>query len=161
MGYTTEFEGQVTIEPPLNPSERDYLLKFANTRHMDRGNGQYHVDNGRDNDYDYDVRDHNRPPAEQPGLWCQWVPTADGSALEWDGGEKFYNPVEWMQYIINHFLKDGAEASNTTDPQFTGFTFNHVLNGTIVAQGEDPGDRWLLAVKDNEVARYQGQIVYM
>jgi hypothetical protein len=43
-----------------------------------------------------------------------------------------------MSYIIEHFLKPNAHASSTGDPQFAGFTFDHVCNGTIEAQGEDP-----------------------
>jgi hypothetical protein len=31
------------------------------------------------------------------------------------------------------------------------FTFDHVVNGTIDAQGDDPDDRWQLVVVDNEV----------
>jgi hypothetical protein len=41
----------------------------------------------------------------QPGLWCQWVPTNDRKGIEWDGGEKFYAYVEWIIFIIEHFLK--------------------------------------------------------
>lgn len=44
MGYTTEFDGTVSVEPPLNPSERAYLLKFSQTRRMDRSGGPYFVD---------------------------------------------------------------------------------------------------------------------
>ena len=36
MGYTTEFEGSVSISPPLNAHEISYLRKFAASRRMDR-----------------------------------------------------------------------------------------------------------------------------
>lgn len=49
-------------------------------------------------------RDTNTHPTEQPGLWCQWVPTADLRGIKWNGGEKFYNHAEWLTYIMRHFL---------------------------------------------------------
>ena len=148
MGYTTEFQGRIEIVPPLNQEEIDYLTKFNNTRRMNRRNGPYFVDGsgfmgqGRDDD----IIDNNKPPAGQPGLWCQWVPTEDGTALVWDEGEKFYNSVEWMAYLIEHFLKPGALAMGQLP-----FLQGHLLNGTIKAQGEDMDDRWKLVVTDNIV----------
>lgn len=151
MGYTTGFTGHVTIEPPLNPSEIAYLRKFADTRRMDRDNGPYFVDGtgpfgqGRDTD----IRDFNAPPEGQPGLWCKWTPTDDGAGIEWNGVEKFYDSPEWMTYLIEHFLKPGAHAADHDG--FQAFTFDHVVNGTIKAQGEDPDDQWELTVIDNVV----------
>jgi hypothetical protein len=52
-----------------------------------------------------------------------------------------------MQYLIDHFLKPGGHALG--EPGFADFTFDHVVNGTIDAQGEDPDDTWQLAVIDN------------
>lgn len=151
MGYTTEFTGQIAISPPLNPTEIAYLNKFSETRRMERGNGPYFVEGtgfagqGRDGD----VIDFNRPPEEQPGLWCQWVPTEDGAALEWNQGEKFYCAPEWMTYLINHFLKPGAWTAPL--PEFATFTFDHTLDGVINAQGEEPDDAWQLVVMNNIV----------
>ena len=79
MGYTTEFEGKIENDPPLSEREIEYLKKFAGTRRMDRAEGPYFVEGtgphgqGRDKG----IRDYNRPPEGQPGLWCQWVPTED------------------------------------------------------------------------------------
>lgn len=123
---------------------------------MNREAGPYFV-NGSDGEFgsgqgdDPDIIDYNRPPEGQPGLWCQWVPNADGTRIVWDGNEKFYYAENWMKYLIDHFLKPGAEASKADDPQFDNFTFDHYVNGTIEAQGEDPNDRWDLCVDENEV----------
>lgn len=151
MGYSTTFQGQINISPALSVDEIDYLVKFADTRRMNRANGPYFVDGtgykGQDNNSD--IIDFNQPPAGQPGLWCQWVPNKNGDALEWDGGEKFYDSVEWMQYLIDHFLKPGAIAP------LDFLLKNHVLNGEILAQGEDIDDRWKLIVQDNVVTTKQ------
>jgi hypothetical protein len=151
VGYTTDFSGQINIEPPLNQEEVAYLKKFNETRRMDRENGPYFVDGSgfMGQGHDADVRNHNSPPKGQPGLWCQWVPTEDGTAIEWDGGEKFYSSKEWMAYLIDHFLKPGALAKDA----LPFLQANHVLNGVIKAQGEDMDDRWKLIVKDNIVMR--------
>ena len=152
MGYTTEFVGSISITPPLNQQEIDYLEKFSETRRMDCEQGPYYVDRGglagQDNS-DPGIRDYNRPPAGQPGLWCNWVPTEDGTAIQWNEAEKFYNSKEWMAYLIDHFLRSGAHAAG----ELHFLQANHVLNGTIKAQGEDIEDRWKLVVEDNVVSR--------
>lgn len=149
MGYTTDFEGRIEIEPALNVDEIAYLNKFSETRRMNRENGPYFVDgagpNGQGNGPD-EVYEHNHPHSSQPGLWCQWVPTDDGTALVWDGGEKFYESAEWMQYLMDHFVGFSPAAKSELP-----FLQGHCCNGTISAQGEDPGDAWLLIVKDNQV----------
>lgn len=162
MGYTTYFDGEIAVTPPLNEVERAYLTKFANSRRMLRERGPYFVDGEgfHGQDRTEDVHDHNAPPEGQPGLWCQWVPNEDGTAIEWDQGEKFYDAPEWMAYLIEHFLQPGAHAASSGETQFAGFTFDHVLNGEITAEGEESYDRWRLVVTDNAVRVDQGRVVY-
>jgi hypothetical protein len=171
MGYTTDFDGSVSVTPPLNPYEINYLRKFAETRRMVRDNGPYFVDGSGffGQGHDPDIRDYNTAPPEQPELWCKWHPTEDGTVIEWDGGEKFYNAEEWLAYLIDTFLKPGATVqAELADPvlgrtypeAFAHFTFDHEVNGTIDAQGEDPEDRWRLVVTANVVSRQQAHIVW-
>lgn len=158
MGYTTEFDGAVTIDPPLNEQEIQFLRKFSGTRRMNRHAGPYFVDaeddfgQGRSSD----IIDYNRPSPGQPGLWCQWVPTDDGSKIEWDGNEKFYDSVEWMKYLIDHFLSPTAIAKDV----LPFLQANHTVNGEIFAQGEETSDRWKLVVEDNKVSTRQGYVAY-
>lgn len=172
MGYTTDFEGRISVYPPLNVFEITYLNKFCDTRRMRTEHGPYWVDQPgfAGQDKTPEVIDYNSPPEGQPGLWCHWIPTQDGRYIEWDGGEKFYDSLEWMEYIIEHFLKPGAIVSTMTnrcptcgrsdESQFDEFTFDHVLNGMIEAQGEDPDDKWRLYVNDNIVSRKDAKIVW-
>lgn len=151
MGYTTEFFGQIKVEPPLNAEEIEYLKKFAGTRRMLRSKGPYFVDGTgfKGQGDDPDVIDHNEPPNGQPGLWCHWVPTDDGTAIEWDGGEKFYEAEVWMKYLIRHFICWRPLANGAEDwlPHFG----EHRCNGEIEAQGERSDDHWFLVVENNEV----------
>lgn len=90
------------------------------------------------------ILDYNHPPKGQPGLWCQWVPNEDGTAIEWDGGEKFYDYVPWIAYLIEHFLQP----------------WGYVLNGTVEWIGEDPDDRGRIAITNNRLRKQFGRVVY-
>lgn len=160
MGYTTYFDGQLAIDPPLSPKEVEYINKFADTRRMNRENGPYFVggEGFKGQDAEADVIDHNSPPPEQPGLWCQWIVSEDGTTLEWDGGEKFYCATEWMEYIINHFLGQDPIAKKSN--KHFDFLEGHTLNGEITATGEESDDNWKIVVEDNKVTEIQGHIEY-
>jgi hypothetical protein len=151
VGYHTEFEGRVYITPPLNPQEIAYLTEFSETRRMKREMGPYFIGGtgyagqGRDKD----IEDYNSPPSGQPGLWCGWEPTEDGTAIKWNRREKFYSSTEWMRYLIDHFLKPSGLAKET--PGFEGFTFDHTVAGVIHAEGEEEEDIWDLVVWNNHV----------
>ena len=152
MGYTTSFWGQITIEPALSEKEITFLKKFSETRRMLREKGEYFIGGtgmagqGRDPD----IIDFNTPPTEQPGLWCQWIPNDEGTALEWNEAEKFYAAEQWMWYLIQNFIKPDPIAKIRFPKKFS-FLKGHTCNGEIGAQGEDSDDRWNLVVKDNEV----------
>jgi len=134
MGYTTSFGGQIDIEPPLNDQEYSFLIQFAATRHDEDG---------------------------VPGIWCQWIPNEDGTALEWDGNEKFYNSAEWMAHLIETYLRPGATAAAFVgSTAYAGFTFDHSCNGEIYAQGEEEDDMWALFVRDNEVRTADAVVTY-
>ena len=80
-----------------------------------------------------------------PGLWCQWTVNREGDRLEWDGGEKFYNYHEWLQYLITHFFdKWGVK-----------------LSGVIQWQGEDRADFGLIVVENNSIGVKSGKVVYI
>jgi len=153
MGYTTDFEGSFNITPVLSQKDNEFLTKFSETRRMARNvgpeygiEGEFYVDGtgwaGQDSDKN--VINYNRPPSTQPGLWCQWIPTDDGSELVWNGGEKFYNYVEWLQYLIDKILAP------------RGYT----LNGECQWFGENRDDVGTIIVKNNVVTTKVGKLVY-
>jgi hypothetical protein len=148
MGYTTYFDGAVEIDPPLNDEEIEFLTKFAETRRMDRTKGPYYVDGGgfMGQENEPDIINFNRPPTGQPGLWCQWIPSEDGTLIIWDEGEKFYDADVWMKYLIDHFIGSNPKAQKELP-----FLQGHVCNGSFQAQGEDYDDKWMLSVRDNRV----------
>ncbi|MEV6682189.1 hypothetical protein AB0N09_35810 [Streptomyces erythrochromogenes] len=158
MGYNTEFEGGVAVVPALNASEVAYLKAFARSGRAERLKGPYCVEPvhiwpaGETPSLPTvaeDVTNVNRPPMGQPNRFCHWVASDDGTLIHFDGGEKFHAAEDWMTYLIDHFLRPGALAQG--HPGFEGFTFDHTVNGTILAQGEGWGDSWSLVVTDNVV----------
>lgn len=148
MGYTTEFSGSFKVTPPLTKDDREFLTKFSETRHMKRKGmpdsmgeeGEFYVGD----DEELNVVDHDNPPAIQPGLWCKWIPSDDGKEIVWNGGEKFYNYIEWIKYLIQRILTP------------RGYT----LNGVITWDGEDDIDRGIIKIMDNRVTIGHGQTGY-
>lgn len=160
MSYSIEFQGRFNLTPHLTSDQVKYLTKFARTRRMKRNSqtaqglkdptreavnlptgteAEYFV--GGLDDYGQDICDCpsiidiNSPPSTQPNLWCQWIPLEDGSAIKWDGGEKFYDYAKWMRYIIDHFLRP----------------WGIVVNGCIKLEGEDGNDMGKITVLNNTV----------
>lgn len=76
----------------------------------------------------------------QPGLWCQWAPNEDGTSIIWDGGEKFYEYVPWIVYLIKNFLEP----------------WGYILNGIVEWQGEENEDSGVISIKNNTVHVYPG-----
>jgi hypothetical protein len=156
MGYTTDFVGHIDIDPALNQDEIEYLTAFAASRRFDRPEGPYavpgnpYVDDRAEADAAGDR--YNRPAPGQPQLWCQWVPCWSGCCLSTDGNEKFYEPVAWLRYLVNHFLKPGAQASRSGAPQFEHFTFDHALSGMVVGCRRDSKELFAITASGSRVS---------
>lgn len=157
MGYTTDFLGHFTITPALNPAEVEYLTAFAESRRWDRPGGPYAVpDNPRAEDRQEwaqaDVARRNQIAPGQPSLYCQWVVCPEGCCLTHDGHEKFYAPNAWLRYLQVHFLGPTALAAAAAPDLFADFTFDHELEGVVVARRRDTRRMWTLrAVPGREV----------
>lgn len=166
MGYTTNFNGSFSCTPTLQPEHKEYLRKFCETRRMKRNaslagrlpdlirkaaklpigpTGAYFVGAGgfMGQDADKSVLDFNECPDGQPGLWCKWTPNEDGTTIEWSGAEKFYDYVEWLQYIIDNFLK----------------RWGYTLNGDVEWQGENTDDIGVIRVVNNVVQAVPGTLI--
>lgn len=158
MGYDTDFEGSFTLSHPLTKEHHAYLSMFSQTRRVKRNavelaklpdlireavnlpigedGGYFLGDSHYMNTVIYShVCDFNKPPSSQPGLWCQWAPNENGTAIGWDGNEKFYKYVEWLDYIIISFLKP----------------WGYTLNGVVSWTGEGYDDSGDIIVTDNVV----------
>ena len=144
MGYTTEFRGEFTLNRTLQPKIKEFLAKFNNTRRMGRKldssygiEGEFYVDGGGvcGQGHEESIVDCNVPPSTQPGLWCQWTPNEEGTAIVWDEGEKFYGYTAWIVYLVEKVLKPNG----------------YVLNGAVEWRGEDFDDNGTITIRDNAV----------
>lgn len=154
MGYTTVFTGSFKLSKVVAPAHKAYLTAFARTRRVKRDEGKAELLSdpvrkavglpiGPDGGYyvgahvpgDPSIVDRNEAPWGQPSNYCQWVPTEDCAEICWDGGEKVYEYVEWLEYLIKHFLQ----------------RWGYALNGSVSWQGEDDEDKGEIVVTDNEV----------
>lgn len=192
MGYTTDFEGRLEFNKPLNNKQKDYINLFCSTRRMKRDNeilqklynGEHGLDGNYGNEGEYfamedgqsgqsndeSIIDYNEPPntpprdknipsseyytlkrlaidngTAVPGLWCNWCISEDGKYLQWDGGEKFYNYIQWLQYLINHFFNK----------------WDVLLNGEITWVGEGNNDFGKIVVIKSNIDVKIGQITYI
>jgi hypothetical protein len=107
MGYTTSFEGQFKITPPLT------LMELRRIEDL----------------HDPETRTETNPGIRCPSGYCQWTPTRMGDGLKWDGGEKVYEYVEWLEVVVS-LLDD----------------LGHEVSGSIKWAGETSDDRGVLAV---------------
>jgi hypothetical protein len=161
MGYSTDFDGSFSLDRTLTPEHAAFLSAFADTRRMKRDGAKTGPDPIRDAaglpanpDYfvsgrglagqDASILEYNQEPDGQPGLWCQWVPSETHDAIEWDGGEKFYEYEAWIVYLVEHFLGP----------------WGYKLNGTVTWEGESQGDVGRLVMRDNVLSVERGRIVY-
>ena len=147
MGYNTDFSGELTVSPPLNEYEQSYLEDFANLRHTSVDHELLDISAGP-------CARGNTPQGDKPGIWCHWVPD-DADTLVWDGVEKTYAHNEWLIWLIEHLLTAKArpfvDAHLAEDPRLANFTCDHVLDGEVIALGEESGDLWKIEVDDNQV----------
>lgn len=161
MGYNTDFEGEFRLNKPLTKEMREYLIAFSDSRRWKRDvntvmdepdplrtavglplgdDAEFYV--GACNTGEYTLIPGSVfcvraavPPATQPGLWCNWWPNQDGTAILWDGTEKFYNYIEWIEYLIEKILAPNG----------------YSLNGIIEWQGEDEEDVGQITINNNDV----------
>ena len=157
MGYSTEFTGSFKFNRPLTEEQTKYIQMFAGTRRMKRDpqkllsmadpvrlsvglglgdEGGYYVGAGGflGQKEDESILDYNNPPKHQPGLWCNW--TTDGKELYWNGSEKFYHYIEWLDYLIVDFFVQ----------------WDVKLNGEVEWQGDDEDDSGTITIIDNVVS---------
>jgi hypothetical protein len=157
MGYKTIFEGQFTLSQRLYAHQMLYLQDFSQMRHcrskvkvlrsvIDPSRHLVELPLGPEADYfvnyrwfqensDYVAIDYNRPPSGQPSLWCPWIPTADGTGIQWKPESPCQHYLPWLQYLIDHFLGP----------------WGYEVRGRVCWQGAAPADVGEIVVAGNRI----------
>ena len=151
MGYTTDFSGCFNINKSLDEKTRNILKGLNNTRRMKRNvkklaerlnisvkkcieeygeEGEFYFDNDNlGQNETSDIVNYNEPPSRQPSLWCGWKYNNNENTIEWDGSEKFYEYIEWINYIKNilenKILPDKIDVDAGTLVLFYGRNYLH------------------------------------
>ncbi|MBB2891682.1 hypothetical protein [Flexivirga oryzae] len=166
MGFSTTYLGRLDIHPLLNDFEVEWLRAFAaidrrhytepyevamNPRALAIDDWQQHQAGSRP-----DGRDPFKslsPDDGSPYPYLDWQPCTQGCCLGWERREKSRMAEEWLQYLIDHFLRPGAHARLDGRPEFEPFTFDHVVNGIIAGERDDTGELFLIRCEDNVIRR--------
>ncbi|MDI6976083.1 hypothetical protein [Serratia sp. Se-RSBMAAmG] len=162
MGYNTDFSGAFALTPALNEKQVAYLKAFSESRRMKRDahkcshisdplreavglpvgiDGEFCVFSAADGNLgqnkDSSILDYNHPANTQPyySLWCKWEPSQDGTKIQWDGAEKFYEYTEWIKYINENFLK----------------RWGITINGEVKWRGEDFDDVGIIYAQNGHI----------
>jgi len=157
MRYTTEFYGEFKINKKVDKKTYDLLKGIAETRRIKRGNlpkkygveGEFYCKNVDDfgqskNPNEGKIINYSIPPKTQPSLYCQWLIQKDRQTIQWNGGEKFYNYIEWIKYLIKAILKPRG----------------YFVNGEVEWQGEKPEDFGKIIIKNNVITIKNGRKVF-
>lgn len=116
MGYTTKFSGAITLSRKLTLKEaREWMTLYES----------------------------DGPYPDQEGMplgRLQWVPSFTLDAIVWDGQEKFYDYVEWMQWLLGWLTLKGI-----------------VANGALYWSGENITDHGEIIVENSTVRVSQPQ----
>lgn len=117
MGYTTTFQGKFKFSQQLT------LNQFNELKDLYERNFSLSMDTM--------LRKHKLSQHDQ----LQWVPDKHGHFLEWDGGEKFYNYVEWLEFLIANCF----------------YHWNVILDGKVFFQGESSDDSGFIEIVNNNI----------
>ena len=160
MGYHTTFNGTIKLDRPLDAQLADYIRAFSESRRIKLDpekvdhsqeklriaaglpvgiEGEFCISVGDESKHPA-VINYNQHPDTQPGLWCDWTISADNKYIEWSGGEKFYEYIDWMKYIVRNFI----------------VPFGYTADGEIEWQGEDESDFGIVGVDNNRVYSQNG-----
>lgn len=116
MGYTTEFDGRFDLD------------KLPTAEAIVRIN---------------QIWDDPDTAEDNPGSYCQWRLTPDCMHLEWDRNEKFYNYVEWLQYLMDNVLTPIGVS----------------VSGTVSFSGERSDDVGVVTIQDGKAVALTRELI--
>ena len=114
MGYTTYFKGSIDIKPT------DELMNFVNNlSESECERSQYFWFVGKRVGLEVVHNSGFRTP--EYAVYMDWIISQNRKCLKWNGMEKFYGYVEYLQLLLDAIF----------------IPLGYVLNGKIYYQGED------------------------
>ena len=167
MGYDTYFNGEFELDRLLTDDQREFLDLWLSGDHVARDadllksaacskqnleclnlldrlgmepgeecvNYIGHPNDGAETGHD---------PHSLPGRHCYWQISPRGATISCERGSSFLY-VEWLTYIIEHFIKP----------------WGYTLNGEVYWDGDQNDDRGKIEVIDNVITVYDEEPNYV
>ena len=124
MGYSTEFYGEFKLNRDL--THKEWLeLTILGEEYSEELYAKY-----------------TETPETIPKSYLQWVPNKDGTGIVWNGGEKFYDYIHWLRWLIKHYLKPHGL----------------VLNGKVEWRGDELEDIGIMYARNNVITHHKTKI---
>lgn len=167
MSYLTTLLGEFRIEPDLSVSHATYLQHFMQSRRVTwlesvveneddpvrkevglpiGPEGAYYVGRASQDTMWEEVpglEDIDRPPQDQPSLWCPWTLQQDTDTLVCPHTMSTCF-TDWLAYLIKHFLHP----------------WGYTVNGSAMWAGEDVDDMGVLKAIDSTLYEYKAKITH-
>jgi len=105
------FEGEFAVDPPLTAEERQAIAAQK-----------------------LPIPER----AKTPRGACHWVSNGDGTAIIWDRDPDFDRSVDWLRFLVRHYLKPKG----------------HVIKGKVVARAPDGSRSEIRATKASVTAQF-------
>ena len=118
MGYTTEFEGSFEINGELSDEHDAIIRNFIQTH----------------NNKIWDPKCRKECDPAAPKSACKWM-IQDKCEIFWSGEEKFYDYVEWIEFLIQKFF----------------IPWGYVVSGQVQWKGEEFRDVGEIGIENNIV----------
>lgn len=125
------FLGRIEVRPPLNESERDYLIDLAQSSSTLRGTPT------------------GRGDSSVPFAHLAWEACHEGCCLTWSATERSSHMLASLRFLVDHLLKPGAKAEG--HHRFRDFTCDHVLDGVVVGRTAGDSGVYVAEVSANRV----------
>lgn len=152
MGFSTEYLGFVTITPPLNRAEAEWLTGFADWGGLPDGD-PFRLPMNPRAAIAQAFRDRGgsmSSPGGIPSGVYDWRVCEHGDRIMWRRMEKSNDAEQALSFLVDHYLGHSAKAKNSDNPDFADFTFDHHLDGVVAGQRDDTDELFLLRVRNSE-----------
>ncbi|MBR7744374.1 hypothetical protein KC207_13855 [Phycicoccus sp. BSK3Z-2] len=153
MGWSTSYLGYLTVSPPLNAAELEWLSGFADWCGLPDVDPFHLPMNPRASLRSAFSRSGGAIPSPT-GISRDvgdWRFCLDGDCLSWHRTEKSNDAPSALRFLVETYLGPDATARGCGIPDFSAFTFDHRLDGLLAAQREDTDELFLIRVVDSDV----------
>lgn len=151
MGFNSAYLGYLTISPPLNSAEVEWLSGFADWAGLPDGDPYSLPMNPRAAlaQAFHDAGGSMSPTGNVPYGVQHWRVCEHGDRISWHRSEKSNDAIAALRFLVDHYLGPGARAQGSDNPDFADFTFDHRLDGVVAGARDDTDELFLVRVCDS------------